>query len=285
MARPAELPALLEGLPGVALRLAEPVARHGALRIGGEVEAWLAVFDEGATKAAINALRATGTKLRHHDPLGDHFAREEGLSGALLRLGPAFAGVEVGSDRLRVGAAAPLARIGVVAANAGIEHWAPLRSWPGTFGAWLRCASPGAVIPSLLSLRTLKGRSLKDRSPEALSKLGAGELVLGAELRLESPAPLPAAPSFPGCVVEPEEVTVRAMARSRLPGLRLRSIRLASEQVGLVVNLGGGTSADLELVIRLVKERLLRDHGLEVEPRLALLGRPPKKPQHLPDHP
>jgi UDP-N-acetylenolpyruvoylglucosamine reductase len=59
--------------------------------------------------------------------------------------------------------------------------------------------------------------------------------------------------------------------------LRLRHIRLADEQPGIVVNLGDGTSRDLDLVVRLVKERLMRDHGVEVEPVLHPLGRPPKR--------
>jgi hypothetical protein len=42
-----------------------------------------------------------------------------------------------------------------------------------------------------------------------------------------------------------------------------------------VTNLGGGTARDLDLLARLAQERLARDAGLEVQPRLQPLGRPP----------
>ncbi len=275
MARHAELEALVEQ-PGLALRLDEPVARHGALRIGGEVEAWVLACDEDAVKAALAALRAAGLGLRRHQALGDHYAREEGLSGALLRLGPGFDRIEIEDDGIHVGAAVPMARLGVVAARAGLDAWAPVRTWPGTLGGWLERGPAEAQAPLLRSVRALVGRSIKDQPGSALGSLSNKAVFLGACLEPRPRAKLPAPPPHPGTLLELDEALLGAMRRSRLPGLRLRSIRLAAEQPGVVVNLGAGSSRDLELVIRLVKERLLRDHGLSVEARLQLLGRPPK---------
>ncbi len=279
MAGRAELERAFEGLPGVTLRVAEPVARHSALRIGGEVEAWVLARDEAAVKAALSALRSVGLTLRPHQPLGDPFAREEGLSGAMLRLGPAFGGIEVEDEILKVGAAAPLARLGVVAQRAGLTAWGPVRSWPGTLAAWLRSAPVAELEPLVRSVRTLVGRSVKDRPASTLAGLSPKAVILAAELEARPDRPLAEAPPWPGsvCAMSPE--LERAMRRSRLPGLRLRSIRLAHEQIGLVANLGGGTSRDLDLILKLVQDRCKRDHGLDVEPRLQPLGRPPRTPR------
>jgi UDP-N-acetylenolpyruvoylglucosamine reductase len=274
----AELVQHFEALPGAVLRLDEPVSRHSALRIGGEVEAWVLALDEPGLLDAMSALRAASLKLRHSEPLGDHFAREEGLAGAMIRLGPAFEGLELDEGVLRVGAAVPLARLGAFAMRHGLEAWAPLASWPGTLGAWLRGGDPVALEPLLRSVRVLKGRSLGDKKPKALGSLGAAGLILGAKLLARHDAALPPPPPAPGSVLVREPSHESAMRQSRLPGLRLRSIRLAGEQTGLVVNLGGGSSRDLDLVLRLVRDRLSRDHGLDVEPRLQPLGRPPKPP-------
>lgn len=276
MARQAELVAALAALPQVTLRLDEPVARHSALRIGGEVEAWVLVVDEAGLEAALGALRKAGLTLRRYQPLGDHYAREEGLGGALLRLGPAFGRVEVDGDALRVGAAVPMAQLGVVAARAGMSAWAPIRRWPGTLGAWLEGGDPQEIMPLVRSVRVLVRSSVKDRPAEALVGLGSKAVIIGAVLEGRHDRALPPAPLPPGSLFAVDRDLRRAMAHSRLPGLRLRRIRLADEQAGIVTNLGGGSSRDLDLVIRLVKDRLMRDHGIEAELRLQPLGRPPK---------
>lgn len=275
MARLADLAVALEALPGVTLRVDEPVARHSALRMGGEVEAWVVVLDEAVLKEAMAALRSAGLSLREHQPLGDHFAREEGLSGALLRLGPAFGLIERDGDYLRVGAATPMAQLGVEAARLGLDLWSGASTWPGTLGGWLAAREPQDLQPLVHSVRALVGRSLKDHPVEVVTKGKA--VILGAQLVARPEATLGAAPLAPGTLFAVDERVQRAMVRSRLPGLRLRRIRLADQQAGLVVNLGGGSSRDLDLVIRLAKDRLMRDHGIEVEPRLQPLGRPPKK--------
>ena len=286
MAMHAELVAAFEALPGVTLRLAEPVAHHSALRIGGEVEAWVLALDDDGVKAVVAALRAAGVKLRPHQPLGDHYAREEGLSGAMLRLGPAFGELQLEGDALVVGAAVPMAQLGVVAQREGLIDWAPARAWPGTLGGWLQCADPAALGGLVRSVRALVGRSIKDRPPEAAASFGAKAVILGAVLEARHGRALPCAPLAPGSLFAVDDDMRRAMRHSRLPGLRLRHIRLADEEAGVVVNLGAGSSRDLDLVIRLVKERLLRDHGLEVEPRLQPLGLPPKNtPAHRVDPP
>jgi len=276
VARHAELAEVLGSHPGVVLRLDERVARHSALRIGGEVEAWVLALDEAAVKDAVAALRRGKLSLRPHDPLGDHYAREEGLAGAMLRLGPAFGQLGVEDDRLHAGAAVPLARLGVVAARHGLEAWAPLSRWPGTVGGWLSGADPARLAPLVHSVRALRGRSVVERSGDTLASLGSKAIVLGAVFHGRPDAPLPPSPPSPGSLTLQGGDVLRAMVKSRLPGLRLRSIRLASEQPGLVVNLGGGSSRDLDLVLKLVQDRLKRDHGVELEARLAPLGRPPK---------
>ena len=276
MARHAELIATLEALPGVTLRVDERVARHSALRIGGEVEAWVLVHDEAGVKAVLSALRKAKLELREHQPLGDHYAREEGLSGAMLRLGPSFGLISIEDETIQVGAAAPLAQLGVMAQRAGLRCWAPLRRWPGTLGGWVKTADAEALAPLVVSVRAAVGRGIVNRSGTALAGLGRKAVILGATLVRCPDAPLPPPPSCPGSLFVLDASLRLAMAQSRLPGLRLRSIRLAGEQAGVVVNLGSGGSRDLDLVIRLVKDRLKRDHGLEVVFRLQPMGRPPK---------
>jgi UDP-N-acetylmuramate dehydrogenase len=272
---PADLRAVLAAVPGVCLREPEPVARHGALRIGGDVETYVVVHDEAALLAVAEALRAAHAGLRVLSPLGDAFARDAGLSGVLVRLGPAFGEVEVGPRGIEAGCGAPLASIGAAAARAGLAGWRGLSTWPGSLGAW--CSDlDGAALATLCGrIRALTGRGLRDFSGAAVATVPRSALLIQACLIPEAPAALPPRPPWPGAAFAEDPDLLAALARSRLPGLRLRGIRLAEEQVGLVVNLGGGSARDLDLMLRVIVERLGRDHGLQAQPRLQPMGRPP----------
>jgi UDP-N-acetylmuramate dehydrogenase len=269
----AEIRAALAALPGVTVREEEPVARHSALRIGGGVEVYVVVHDAPALAAAAAALRGVRAAFRLVRPLGDAFARDAGLAGVLVRLGPAFATVTPGLAGLEAGVDAPLSAIG--AAVDGHDSWAALRTWPGTLGAWCEDLAPEAWARLFARVEVLTGRGVRTLEGEAVAGAARSALLLGGRLWPAPLGPLPPPPPWPGALFAPDPDLHAALARSTLPGVRLRRVRLATEQVGLVTNLGGGTARDLDLLARLAQERLARDAGLEVQPRLQPLGRPP----------
>ncbi|MFH1465527.1 MAG: hypothetical protein ABIO70_14160 [Pseudomonadota bacterium] len=273
MASRAEVLAALAALPGVTVREEEPVARHGALRIGGGVEIYVVVHDVSALEAAAAALRSVRATFRLVQPLSDAFARDAGLAGVLLRLGPAFGEVSVGPEGTRAGADAPLAAIGIAAHQ--IEPWAALRAWPGTLGAWCQELAPEVWGQLFERVELLTGRGVRTLVGEAVASAPRSALLLGGCLRTPPLGSLPAPPPWPGSLFAPDPDVAAALARSSLPGVRLRRMRLAAEQVGVVTNLGGGTARDLDLLAKLAQERLSRDAGLEVQTRLLPLGRPP----------
>jgi UDP-N-acetylmuramate dehydrogenase len=273
VARRAEIRAALAALPGVTVREEEPVARHGALRIGGGVEVYVVVRDGAALEAVVAALRGVRATPRLVRPLSDAFARDAGLAGVLLRLGPAFAAVTVGPAGLEVGVDAPLAAIGVAAGAQ--DPWAVLRTWPGTLGAWCEDLVPDIWARLFARIEVLTGRGVRTLEGEAVAGAARSALLLGGRLWPAPLGPLPPPPPWPGALFPADPDLWAALARSTLPGVRLRRVRLATEQVGLVANLGGGTARDLDLLARLIQERLARDAGLEVQARLQPLGRPP----------
>lgn len=275
MATRPELRTALATVPGVRLREEEPVARHGALRLGGGVELYVVVHDEAALEAVAAALRGARVSPRLFHPLSDAFARDAGLAGALLRLGPAFAEVEAGGEGIDAGVGAPLAAIGAAAERAGFEEWSGLCAWPGTLGSWCAGLDPEALARLFVRVTILTGRGVRRVDGAAVASIPRSAELLGGRLPRAPVAALPPSPPWPGALFDQDSDVASALARSSLPGVRLRRVRLATEQVGVVVNLGGGTARDLELLCRLAQERLGRDHGLEVQSRLQPLGRPP----------
>jgi hypothetical protein len=103
--------------PGLLLRHGEQVSRHGNLRLGGEVDAYGVAHDEDALLEALARSRGGEGPLRLLYGWDEIQAHEEGLNGLLLRLGVEFAAVALTEEGLRVGAACPLARVGVLAAS------------------------------------------------------------------------------------------------------------------------------------------------------------------------
>ncbi|MBN1334789.1 MAG: hypothetical protein JXB39_02380 [Deltaproteobacteria bacterium] len=269
--------AALEGLPGVVAREAEPVARHVALRIGGPVELWVVVADETALLAASAVLRAHGVRWRFLHGLSDRVVADEGLSGALVRPGPGFAGVEVDQGEVQAGVAAPLARIGHAAREAGLETWTLLEACAGTVGDWVSEENRTRLGPAIREVRVLQGRSFRNLPGARLGGLSPSARVVAVRLSGVLPRGMPLPPP-PGALVDhPERRLSSMLEASGLLGLRIRAVRLPETAPGTVATLEGATARDLAFLERIVRERLFRDHGLHLEMRLVPAGRPPSR--------
>jgi UDP-N-acetylenolpyruvoylglucosamine reductase len=252
----------LRTLCGVAVRVDEPASRHGNLRVGGEVDLYVVVRDEAALAAAVAVLRREGVRWRACHGFTD-VPVCDAAPPAVIRLGPEFGLVEVRPDGVRAGVEAPLARVGRVAREAGHVPLAPLEHAAGTLGAWIAEAGQEALAPPLASVRVLQGRGYREVDPRA--PLPSTALPVAATLAGPLPRRLPLPPE-PGAISATRGVP-ECLRRSGLVGLRLRGLRV--EAPATVVNLGGATGRDLDLVVRLLQERLLRDHGLDLEPRFG----------------
>lgn len=273
--QPLDLTAL-EALAGVTVRREEPVARHGNLRIGGPVDVFVVVHREASLVAVWRGLRGVGLQPRSLVGFTDIYAAEEGLGGALVRLGRDFSEVRILGETVWVGAAAPLARVGVLASEAGLVDWAPLARHAGTLAAWMVESGPERFIPFVRRFKVLSGGRVRDWEGERLARLPKRAVLLGAEMTAPVDRSLPT-PGLPGAMEGSTAATSRMLRASGLLGLRLRSIRLAAQCPGTLVNLGQARSTDLAMVIRLVKDRLWRDHGHHLDSRLVMAGRPRKK--------
>lgn len=274
--RTADLIQALADAPGVTVRPAEPVSRHGNLRMGGEVEAWIVVAHEEALATTLAALRSLKIKARITAGYDEILAREEGLAGVVIRLGRAFSSIAVQEDGLQCGVGAPLARIGAVARSLGLGGLAVLESHPGTFWSWLEDGGARSLGTALRSVRVLQGRTAKTVSGDEWRSAASGGVALAAVLN--GTLPRHPVPPPPGAIAPLDAEFVRRLRRSGLPGLRLRRILLADEAPGVLVNLGQADSRDFDMVLRLVRERLHRDHGMEFQSRLVVAGRAARDP-------
>src|SRR5262245_19991835 len=95
------------------MRAEEPIAAHLPLRGSGTFEFWAEAADEDALAAIVKEARAQKLTLRLVPPFHDALPPDGGVTGLGLRLGAGFEGIEPVPEGLRVGAAAPLALVGM----------------------------------------------------------------------------------------------------------------------------------------------------------------------------
>lgn len=275
-----QLRAQLLEIPGIRLRVDEPLSRHTPLRVGGPAELWAVAEDEAALSAALSAARREKVPWRVHWPLADWLVRDGGVRGLILRPGRAFEVLAVEGDQVRIGAAALW---GSLAALKLPEALRPLARWPGSVGALLESPEAGRLTGLAAEISWLRGRRVerveigpaeappeipKTAIPLALALRTAPEVVRGRR------RPWLERPVVPGALfVSPkgEDLGV-LLSDSNLAGTRLRSWRLSPHAPGAVVQLGGGSCKDVLLLAQGLQERVERSLGVTLKPRLPILG-------------
>jgi UDP-N-acetylmuramate dehydrogenase len=278
---------------GVVVRYDEPLSRHVAWRTGGPCEVWLVVHRAEALLATLAACRAAGLALTILGAGTRTLVRDGGLAGAVVRLGTGFATARCEGERWDVGAAVPLPALVATAAAAGASGIEDLAAIPGTFGASLALdAGPGAGWAGIVrSVRFVTRGRAREGTFADLRAAGPRALVLGASLRLSADhssavlarvrarragavalraAWTPASSWY----TAPARASLReVLGRAGLGDVRLRAAVIPAAAPELVVNLGGATTRDLMLLHHSAMERVRRECGVELAPRLQEAGR------------
>ena len=115
-----------------------PLAPYTWLRVGGPAQVLFIPKDISDLSRFLGAL-PSDISVQVLGVASNTLVRDGGVAGVTIRLGPAFAGVEVlGKTRLRAGAAALDNKVAKVAAKAGIAGLEFYAGIPGSIGGALR---------------------------------------------------------------------------------------------------------------------------------------------------
>lgn len=233
--------------------------RHLPLRAGGAFEIWAHVPDEGALASLVKAARAGKHAIRPVAPFSDAVPPEGGLTGVAVRLGEAFEEIHEVEGGLWVGAAVPLACVGLRRGYEGLARA------PGTLAdAW----EEGWIAPAVGRVRRFRGRGF-----EEVEEAGADPKTLLVAALLKPGVKLVAPRA--GQAFQPiKRRELRELLRGLgLAGLRLGGASLAEEDPAVLVNRGEGTARQLRLLLQAVRERVHTATGIELVERLAPPGR------------
>jgi UDP-N-acetylmuramate dehydrogenase len=121
------------------IRRNEPLAPYTHLRLGGPAEMLIQPRSHDELSRVVCLCSAQKIPLRVLGSGCNMMVRDEGVSGAILRLSePAFTSIQVEGNRVRAGTGAPVAAIIAAAARHGLAGLETLVGIPGTVGGAIR---------------------------------------------------------------------------------------------------------------------------------------------------
>lgn len=270
-------------MSGGVVREDESLARHTALRVGGTCDRWVVVHDEDELLDAITDARAAGLSPSILGLGTRTVVREGGLAGAVMRLGGELARVRIDGTRVTVGAGAPLAVLVDACVRAGLGGLTRLADQPGSVGAavaldtapekgWaafvrdVRWVSRGKVRSGELE------KALKPKSPLLVGL--TLELPVADASVLEREVDKVWQRSRAACWFKPlSRGSMRnAIDRAGMAGVRVNHIVLPDCSPDMLVNLGGASSKELAFIERTVIDRVRRERGIDLVPRMLWAG-------------
>ncbi len=260
---------------GVVVRPQEPLSRHLPLRTGGPCRAWLVVHQPDDLGGALAACKQRGWKWRVLGAGTRTVGRDGPCASAMVRLGTGFGRIDRRADGTwLVGAAVPAPALLSALGTVGVVPPSGLGAVAGSVGASVLLDDTVGWEQSVVRVELLRrGRRVWATLAEAR---GARRVVvLAVELAPDGrtvPVDVTVRPRSGRFSAGPREVR-RSLRRVGLPSTRLRGIHIPEVAPEMLVNLGGGTARDLQLLHRSVLERVARLRGLTLESQMQWTGR------------
>ncbi|WP_245561305.1 UDP-N-acetylmuramate dehydrogenase [Erythrobacter cryptus] len=295
-------PVPLEGIRGK-LTCKAPLAPYTWFKTGGPAD-WL--FEP----ADLDDLKAFLERLGGEIPvmalgLGSNLiVRDGGVPGVVVRLGKAFAGVEeTGDCELTCGGGASGILVASTARDKGIAGLEFLRGIPGTVGGFVRMngGAYGREVADVLvdcavilhdgSFITLSAAELDygyrhSALPEGAIVVSArfrghpgDPAAIGAEMERiaaarEASQPLRTKTGGSTFKNPPGHKAWELVDRAGCRGLRLGGAQVSEKHTNFLINTGTATSADIEGLGELVRDKVYAATGISLEWEIQRVGRP-----------
>lgn len=279
------------------VRFDEPLASYSTYRIGGPASALVLPRSVEDVAATLRFARDTGTSWLVLGLASNVLIPDRGFHGIVLRIGKGLDQVEVESDtRWRVGAGLPSPHLARRSAAAGLGGVQLLVGVPGTVGGgvFMNAGAHGQDFSQVVrsvdvvepdgSLRAIPGSDVPWKYRE--SGLD-GKVVVGAtvELRPEDPRILkegvarhlrwrkegtpftePCCGSVFRNPLAPGQARTagQLIEAAGLKGFTVGGAQVSPKHANYIVNRGGAKASDVLAVIEAVRERVLKQFGIEL---------------------
>ena len=288
--------------PELELREHEPMSRHTTFRIGGPARLMALPRDRKEAAAAVRAAAELGIRPFFLGNGSNLLVADRGYKGFIVKL-TGLDQTRVVNRRLRAESGISLARLAMAAWGCGLTGLEFAHGIPGTLGGGvaMNAGAYGGEMSQVLTAVTFLDEagqvitlpaqecaltyrhSLFTDHPERLILEAEFELAQGVptliKIRMDELAQKRRAkqpldqPSAGSTFKRPEGHFAAALIEQcGLKGLSVGGAQVSEKHAGFVVNRGGATAEDVLRLMEQVRERVLRDTGVELEPEVKLLG-------------
>jgi len=276
---------------------------HTSFRIGGPADFLVTVVSVSELARLLTLCRAEGVPVLVIGRGTNLLVRDGGIRGVVVRLAGEFLEVRFGDRRAVAGAAVGLGELAWECGRRGLAGLEFAEGIPGSVGGAVVMNAgaygremkdvvesagvirPGSDTPEVAAAAELgfryRGSRLQDEGwtvTWACFRLDSDDRAaierrmeeLAARRRMKQPLDLPSAGSvfkrppgyYAGTLIE----------RSGCRGLRVGDAQVSELHAGFIVNLGRATARDVLTLIGLVRERVLTETGVALEPEIRIVG-------------
>lgn len=284
----------------------EPMSRHTSFRIGGPAAAFITVCDEEELSAVMKIITETGAEHMMIGNGSNLLVSDEGYPGIMIKLGGDFESIVRDPDdllRVRVGAAMLMSRTSAFLTENGLSGFEFASGIPGSIGGavFMNAGAYGGEIKDVVrsvrvmdadgaDLRTVSGEDMQFSYRHSIAE-DEGILILFADMELKEDSPEAIAarvaelqfkrnskqpvnyPSAGSTFKRPVGGYAAALIeQSGLKGFSVGGAQVSEKHSGFVINTGGASCEDVLAVMRHVRETVMADSGILLEPEVRLIN-------------
>ena len=295
----------LKEIPGLRVKLAEPLARYASMKIGGPADYFIEVESSAALAQLLPLLKRHRTPICFLGNGSNVLISDRGVRGAVIRLAGDFKRAEWKEEgeavRLEVGAACALTQLVREAARKGYAGLEFAEGIPGTVGGALvmnagaygsefekivdgveGIDSEGQMIrysrkemtftyrdshwPAGAVVTRVRMRLRKEEAAQVSSKVRA----LVAKRKSSQPSGYPNSGSM--FRNPPGDFAGRLIEAAGLKGKRIGQAQISERHANFIVNLGGAKAEDVRRLMDLARAEVKKQFAVELAAEVRRLG-------------
>ena len=284
------------------IRTNEPMARHTSFRVGGPADRFMIPESEEELREAVLDCKASGKPWYMVGNGSNLLVGDKGFRGVVIQLFKNFSDITIEEEDIYAQSGALLVRLANQAAKQGLTGLEFASGIPGTLGGAvvMNAGAYGGEMKDVIlwsDVLTEDGEFLRLSGEEL--ELGYRTsviqkkhyFVLGAALRLKKgdqneirsvmkelkekrvskqPVEYPSAGST---FKRPEGYFAgKLIMDTGLRGFSVGGAQVSEKHCGFVINKGGATAKDVQLLIKEVADRVEERFGVRLEPEVKMLG-------------
>ncbi|MBI4524077.1 MAG: UDP-N-acetylmuramate dehydrogenase [Deltaproteobacteria bacterium] len=292
-------------IPGLRVKVNEPLAPYTSMKIGGPADYFLTISDRAALSQTLRALQREGIFFCLLGKGSNVLVSDLGVRGAVLRLDGEFKQrhwhMEEGKARVSVGAACSLPQLVREAVKRGFSGLEFAEGIPGTVGGALvmNAGAYGSEIEKIVERVEGVTRSGEpvgvDRAEMAFSyrdsHLPAGTIVTEVRLRLsrgdaaemnlkirelvaKRKKSQPSGHPNSGSMFRnpPGDFAGRLIEAAGLKGKIVGRAEISERHANFIVNLGGASAEDVRGLMEFAQQEVERRFSIRLQPEVRWLG-------------